>query len=456
MTVMGLGLHGGAVGTVRWLHEQGAQVTVTDWKSEEELAFSVRALQGLNNVRFVLGRHEEKDFIETDMVVRNPAVRRDSPLLAAAHAAGVPVEMDSSLFWQACPSRDIIGVTGSKGKTTCSRAISTMLRRLGQHVVEVGTDGVSPLAELAQVTSGTTVVFELSSWRLEALAERHISPRTAVVTAFFPDHLNTYASLSTYEATKQTIIRWQRAEDVAVLNFDDEHVQLWRTMVHSTPWWFSLTAAPALGIGVTGGRLVVRDGKKRVVIAPASVLPLKHAHERRNVLPAILLAYLRGVSAGEIGKALLALKPLPHRLEEIGTVASVTYINDSASTVPQATVAALASHAGRTVVLIAGGQDKSLNYAELAAAINVAKVRILILLPGTATDKMRTALSNQVSAPPISDARDMPDAVQRAQSAARAGDVVLLSPGAASFGLFQHEFDRGDQFRAAVQELAVR
>jgi len=165
-------------------------------------------------------------------------------------------------------------------------------------VVEVGTDGISPLAELKRITPQSTIVFELSSWRLEALAERRISPRTAVVTSFFPDHLNTYASLSEYKAAKQAIIRWQSDGDVAVLNFDDARVRAWRMMVHDRPWWFSLNGPHGRGIGVIGGQLVVRDGKKRVVIAPESALPLPHAHERRNVLPAVMLAYLRGGSMG--------------------------------------------------------------------------------------------------------------------------------------------------------------
>lgn len=470
VTVMGLGLQGGAVGTVRWLHEQGARVTVTDVKSEQELWPAVQSLRDLSGVRWALGRHDEADFRQTDLVVRNPAVRRESPLLAAARAERVPVEMDSSLFWHACPSRDIIGVTGSKGKTSCSRAVTAVLQALGKRVVEVGTDGISPLSELHRIDAATTVVFELSSWRLEALDERGISPAVAVVTSLFPDHMNTYDSFADYENAKRAIVRHQTAQDLALLNFDDERLRVWERDICGRLYWFSMgerfpPPSPQVrrgqgevsgGIFTEQGNIIVRGGGFRLPLFQLAEIPFDFDHERRNVLPAILLAHLRGAQPAEIARAVRGLEPLPHRLEKVGEVDEVTYINDSASTVPEATLAALRAYEARTFVLIAGGSDKGLDYAPLAAALAAAHVRALVLLPGAASDKLAAALAQtDFGARSVSWASSMMEAVQRAAAAAQLGDVVLLSPGAASFGLFKHEFDRGDQFRAAVRTLAA-
>jgi UDP-N-acetylmuramoylalanine--D-glutamate ligase len=219
---MGLGIHGGGLGVARFLVRQGADVTVTDLRTAEQLAGPLAQLAGLP-VRYVLGEHREADFVDTDLVVRNPAVPRESPLLAAARAAGVPVEMEMSLFFRLCPA-PIIGITGTKGKTTTTSLCADVLAAWWPETVVAGNMGVSALEQLPTIGPATPVVIELSSWQLEGLAEYGLSPQIAIVTNLSPDHLNRYGTMEDYAEAKRGIVRGQGAADIAILNRDDARV----------------------------------------------------------------------------------------------------------------------------------------------------------------------------------------------------------------------------------------
>lgn len=455
VTVMGLGLHGGALGNIQWLVEQGAKVVVTDLKSAEELQSTVKELEGLAGVELVLGEHRDKDFTDTDMVLRNPAAPRTSKYLKLAQEAGVPIEMDSSLFFDFCPSKNIIGVTGSKGKTTTAVFMAELLKAQYPQTVAVGVDGISPLGELKNVQPDLPVVFELSSWRLEALDERKTSPPIAVVTSLYRDHLNTYRSFEEYIETKRVIVKYQTSSDRALLNADDERLRGWAPTISSKLFWYSSgDTLPGDGIFVKGGMVRVRQDGNEQELAEWDAMAIVGEHAKRNVLPGLLIAHWQGVSPAQLAVELKRLQPLPHRLETVGEVGGVTYINDSAATMPDATIAALNALKEKTLVHIIGGSDKELWFEELAAAEKAARLRALIWLPGTATARMQQAF-RAAGAPDTTwpEATNMSDAVRQAVRLAQAGDVVLLSPGATSFGLFQHEFDRGNQFRAAVLSL---
>ncbi len=446
ITVMGLGLHGGAVGNVKWLVGQGASVVVTDLKTKEELGTSVDALSGVENVELVLGEHREEDFRNADIVLRNPAVSRDAEFLNIAREAGAFVEMDSSMFFEHSLSSHIIGITGSKGKTTTTHALSVLI----PDSVKVGTEGTSVLEALNEIQEDTPVVFELSSWRLEALAEKEMSPRIAVVTSIYREHLNTYDSFEEYIDMKKTVIRFQSENDVALLNYDDEHLREWASEVRGKLYWYSMKelAGGSEGVFVRDGNIVVRAEQREVVICSVSDMQMKSEHEIRNTLPAVLLAWLAGTSKSEITKKLNGLQGLPHRLEFLEEVNGVQYVNDSASTMPDATIAALKSFKGKDIVLILGGNDKELVFENLARQVSGSKVKEIIYLPGNATKKMQDVIGKGKKV------LNMKNAVELAKAIAKNGDVVLLSPGATSFHTFKHEFDRGDAFVREVKNIS--
>lgn len=455
ITVAGLGQHGGALGNIKWLHEQGAKLTVTDLKSTAELEPALTALKDLTDITWVLGEHREADFVNAQMILRNPAMPRDSKYLAAARHAGVPIEMDSSLFLKYSPTKNVVGITGSKGKTTTGNAIAQLLSLVYANIALVGTEGTSPLAQLSTLHHQDLAVFELSSWRLEAMEEHEISPSIAVVTSIYEDHLNTYDSFDHYVETKKAIVRFQGVDDLALLNYDDPQVRQWSLKRQGRVAWFSLSPdIPGDGICVEHGMVTIIRGRDYIPLFPVTAIPVAHEHLRRNILPAIYLAFNCGARVDSIQFHLKHLTTLRHRLEHIRDFNDVSYINDSAATIPEATIAALKALKNKSLVLILGGGDKRLRFTELADETARANIRGYIFLPGTATNRIFTAIEAAHRAkPPMHLAESMDEAVQQAAELAQPGDIVLLSPGATSFDLFKHEFDRGDKFKDAVMKL---
>lgn len=450
ITVMGLGEHGGGIGNIRWLLQQGARLVVTDLKKESELEKSVKKItDGNEEIELVLGEHREKDFTKTDLVIKNPAVPRTSRYLELARSSGVQIATDSSLFFQWFDRSKIIGVTGTKGKSTTTAAIATIL-----DLTMTGIEGTAPLPALGKLKKNDEVVFELSSWRLEPLADLQLSPGTAVVTSIFRDHLNTYNSWEEYVETKKIIIQYQKPEDWALVNMDDPILRTWEKDIAGMVISYSLGDYGREGIFIMDKAIVIRQRGKETDILSVNDLPVEHDHERRNLLPAIWLGWHRGMASAEIKQAMSKFHPLPHRLESLGAVNGVEYINDSAATMPDATIAALSALRNKSIVHILGGNDKELDFKEWAEAEAGAQVKRLIWLPGNASAKMeaayRDAGGNQVCIP----AADMTRAVALAARVAVAGEVVLLSPGATSFGSFKNEFDRGSRFKKAVRDLS--
>src|SRR5437763_363406 len=218
--IMGLGLNGSGIASARYTAQRGAIVRVTDMRSAEVLAPSIQALEGLP-IEYVLGEHRNEDFLWAEMVIRVPGVRRNSPYLQLARKHGAQIELEIALFFQECPGR-IIGVTGTRGKTTITALIYEILRASGAPTIIGGNvAGVETLSLLPQITPETWVVLELSSWQLEGLAPHAISPPVAVMTNVYPDHLDSYDIMEQYAEAKAAIFRYQPATDLAIFNYDN-------------------------------------------------------------------------------------------------------------------------------------------------------------------------------------------------------------------------------------------
>ena len=453
-TLMGLGTRGGGVGVARYLVGVGAAVTVTDTKPADALAEAMTELEGLP-IRYVLGEHRAEDFTPAgaDLIVRNPGVPRRAPLLELARRHGLPVEMEMTLFFRACPA-PIIGVTGTKGKTTLATLCAEMLRAWDERTVLAGNMGVSALDQLPRIEADTPVVLELSSWQLEGLIEHGLAPRIAVLTLIAEDHLNAYDGFADYAATKRGITRYQRPGDFLVVNADD--AEAWRaatgTRARAVP--FGLIDRGSDGAWLAGDRLVWRseDGGETTFDLPVTPA-LAGAHSAANALAALAAALLRGADPDSAQEGLRRYSGVRDRMEPVAEIGDVAFINDTTATAPVAAVAALHSLAGRRVHLLAGGADKRLDLAPLAAAA-AANARAVYLLDGTATPAL-AALLREAGVEPSGPFGSMEEAVRAAAAAAIPGDVVLLSPGCASFGLFRDEFERGERFRQTVRTLAA-
>jgi UDP-N-acetylmuramoylalanine--D-glutamate ligase len=451
VTVMGLGTRAGGLGVARFFAEQGAIVTVTDGKSEAELADSLAELRGYP-VEFALGGHQDRHFTPegADLVVRNPAVRRWSPYLAMARESGVPVEMEISIFLQASPA-PVIGITGTKGKTSTSTLTAAILRAWRPNTVLAGNMGVSAVAYLAQVDPETPVVLEISNWQLEAMDERRVGPKIAVLTNIHEDHLDTYDGFDDYADTKRSIARHLAPEDTLVVNRDN--AEAWRAAEATDARVVSFGSLRSGGEGFWIEERTVcwetRESCGGIELPHRFVYQGKH--QQLNAAAAIAAALARGANADAIRAGLAAFDGVKDRGELVAEIDGVLYVNDTSATAPAAAIAALDAFPGRKIHVIAGGFDKQLDLGPLGAAL-ASRATSILLLDGTATPRLMESIAVNGGSW-LGPFESMHAAVEVGAETAGPGDVVLLSPGCASFGLFRDEFDRGEKFRVAVASL---
>jgi UDP-N-acetylmuramoylalanine--D-glutamate ligase len=430
ITIMGLGLQGQGLWAAKVAAQHGAKVTVTDLRPAKELAPSLKKLEGLP-IRYVLGKHRKEDFVNNDLIIRNPAVPEDSKFLKIARAEKIRIEMEIGLFFLLAPvlRKNLVGITGTRGKTTTTLLIGEIFKKAGIDSVVGGNIPEKPaLALLSKIKPKTTIVLELSSWQLEGLAHHKISPHIAVVTNIYRDHMNRYQTMADYVAAKKLISTFQRPADYLVLNYENEKTkQLAQTAQGKVRYFSSSRLPPSL----------------------IAAVKLKGKHNLENVAAASAVARILKIGPKTIKKALQDFKGLPSRLEFVRKVDNISYYNDTCSTIPEATMAALGAF-DRPVVLIAGGADKRLKFARLGQKIKNSTVKSVVLLRGDATNKLEKVLDKKIIAGRFDDLRK---ATFKAKEIARPGDIVLLSPACTSFSMFKNEFDRGDQFRKIVKSL---
>ncbi|HOW60461.1 MAG TPA: UDP-N-acetylmuramoyl-L-alanine--D-glutamate ligase [Candidatus Moranbacteria bacterium] len=453
ITVMGIGLHGGSVGMIKFLSDHGAKVIATDIKTKEHLESSLEKLKGVKNVHFILGHHRNEDFTKVDMVIKNPAVPWNEKHIKIALENNIPVEMDSGLFFKLCKNK-IIGVTGSKGKTTTSKIIYDILKSAGKNPIKVGIGQISVMDRLEKLEKDSIPVFELSSWRLSALGREKVSPHIAVITNIFIDHLNYYKTMEKYIEDKQYIFSNQNTKDWLIINGDDQ--QIHEMVKENKSQIISFSYSPikySPSVFIEDNIIFLNDGVDIKRIISTEKINILGKHNLSNVMAAIGAVYAYGISVPEIKKALPKLKGTEHRLEFVLESNGIKYYNDTAATIPDAAILALESFS-QPVILIAGGTDKNLDFKKFAKKI-IEKTKYLVLLKGNATEKIINEI-NDISEKGLVDlfevVNSMEEAVSIARKKAQKNDIVLLSPGAASFGLFANEFDRGDKFKEAVKK----
>jgi UDP-N-acetylmuramoylalanine--D-glutamate ligase len=449
--VMGLGLQGSGMAAARYAAQQGAIVRVTDMKSPDVLAPSVRALAGLP-IEFVLGQHREEDFIWADIVIRNPGVSRSSPYLLLAQTHGARIEMEIALFFLACPGK-IIGITGTRGKTTTSTLMYEIVRAQGGPVVLGGNvAGVETLSLLPQITAETLVVLELSSWQLEGLAPHAISPAVAVMTNIYPDHLNTYHDIEEYAEAKANIFRFQSSEGLAIFNYDNPRTRRFGEEAPGRVWFTSIES------GGSFARTSLDASGAPTRIDPFLFIdtPLVGRHNLENILLATTTACLLGVSDEVIARTVRQFRGVVHRLQEVRVCNGVHFVNDTTSTTPVAGRVGIEAFDGN-IVLVAGGNTKHLPLERWPETI-VRCCRDVVLLAGSGTDELVPALEEEAqrlgtSNPVRGVFARFKEAMDAAVALTQPGDTLLFSPGFTSFGMFLNEFERGDQFIVYVQAL---
>ena len=447
ITVMGLGLNGGGLASVRYFAARGADVTATDLRNREILQPSIDCLKDLP-VRYVLGEHRMEDFEQADLVIKNPAVPPTSPYLKAAYR----VETDLSVFLAAC-SNPILAVTGSKGKSTVVSALHAILKESYPGVRLGGNITVSPLTFLDELNPGDPVILELSSWQLGDLKGRDLlHPEISIITNIMNDHQNMYASFSDYVEDKKVIYRGQEENQYAIFQ-QDSYGREFASEFRGKALFYAMEKSESVSIWQEGKQGYLIDpsssGEQPLSLLPESLL-VPGRYFRQNCLIAAAAARLFGIPRDKIGTALSRFSGVPHRMELVRTWHGIRFYNDTTATIPEALAAGVES-LDIPVRLIAGGNDKELDYDCALKALE--KTTALYLLEGSATDKI-TSLLKAEGIPYNGPYPSLKEAFRTASEEAKEGDAVLLSPGATSFGMFVNEFDRGNQFRKLAEDLS--
>ena len=449
--VMGLGSFGGGLGVVKFLASRGACVTVTDARPAEKLAESLAELQSVPSVEFKLDGHDVEDFRCADLVVVNPAIQRDHPCLDIARLAGVPLTSEMNLFWQ-WNRAPIVAVTGSNGKSTTTALTHSILSRTGRRCWLGGNIGVSLLPHVEEIGEHDVVVLELSSFQLADLDRLQVSPAVSVITNFSPNHLNWHGTLDHYRWSKQTMLRWQNASNVAVLNGDDADVAAWP--VNGERLTFGLHDAGGDGVFAEAGDARVRLGGRNELLPLSRWLKLPGRHNLANALAATCAAMRFGADADSVRRGLGNYTPLPHRLQFVGEVDGRTFYNDSLATTPESAEVALEAFQS-PIVLLAGGYDKKIDLSHMASAI-ARRAKAVALMGQTAARLRELIASDPATGCYVSDElSSFRDACEWAVAHSKPGDVILLSPGCASYDWFRNFADRGAQFAEFVKSLVV-
>lgn len=433
VTLMGLGLLGRGIGDASFIAKNSKELIITDLKTENDLKQSINKLKKFKNIKFTLGNHSLDDFRDRDMIIKGAGVPFDSPFIKEAKKNSIPVYMSTALFakfWKEGFNGKVIGVTGTRGKTTTTNLIYHILKQNGFDCILGGNiQGLSTLKLLDQKhKKGGVAVLELDSWQLQGFGDLKVSPDVSVFTNLYRDHMNYYKNnILRYFDDKAQIFINQNSQNILVCgeNIYKNIIKRYKSKLKQK---------------------VIKTSSKKI---PHSI---KHnllgKHNLENLSCAIAVVKEFGIGEEKINISLKNFINASGRLELVKKFKGVEIYNDTTSTTPEASLSALRSFENKRgkIILICGGSDKSLN---MDTFVNYAKkvCKEIILLKGTGTDKIRPKLKNKL----VFD--KLEDALRLALITSKKGDVILFSPAFASFGMFKNEYDRGDEFNRLLNKL---
>lgn len=440
--VVGLGKTGEAV--CQFLLSKGAQVKVSERKTEEELGekFSFWSKRG---VMVETGKHEQRSFQEADLIIPSPGVA-PLPELKAAQEKGVKIISEIELAYKFLKGR-IVGITGSNGKSTTASLAHKILLEGGVPSYLGGNIGTPLISFVEQSKNDDIYVTEISSFQLHYI--EHFRAAVSVFLNISPDHLDWHPSFSDYYGAKKKLIRNQTENERTILNQDDSLVWNLHTEAKASVYAFSRKSKVRPGCFLQGDWIVVVN-KTEDKLMKTSEIALFGLHNQENVMAAALVAHLFSLPLAKIRESIQRFQGLEHRLEKVTTIKGVDFYNDSKATNVDAALKSIQSF-DQKIILIAGGRDKGGDFEKLKKPVEE-RVKKIILL-GEAKERLKEALKNTVS---MEEASSMEEAVRRGFLEASTGDIVLLAPACTSFDMFQNFEERGRIFKHAVFELKRR
>jgi UDP-N-acetylmuramoylalanine--D-glutamate ligase len=438
--VVGLGKSGFAAAL--FLRRRGAQVTVSEQRSEQALSEEIPSLLEAG-IAVEAGGHGLLTFRRQDLIVVSPGVPLSTPELVQVRALGLPVIGELELAARFLQG-EVLAITGSNGKTTTTTLCGEIFKASGLKTLVAGNIGLPVIEVVDQSTAGTWSVLEVSSFQLETADSFH--PRIAMILNITPDHLDRHGSFENYVSMKERIFARQTGEDYLILNADDHAAQQAAARARSQVLWFSRSKVVRRGAFVLNGVVMFRASEEgsSIPVLPLAEIPLKGEHNIENVLAAVCAACVANIPAEVIARTVASFQAVEHRLEFVTNIHGVEYYNDSKATNVDATAKAIASFPGN-IHLILGGKDKNSDYTQLNALLE-ARVKAVYTI-GAAAEKIEGQIAGVTR---VIRTETLEAAVDQAAAQAVAGDVVLLAPACSSYDQFENYEQRGKVFKQAV------
>ena len=395
-----------------------------------------------------LGKNYLSNLLSFDVAFRTPGVRYHLPEIQRAMKHGVAISSPMQLFFEECPTKNIIGVTGTKGKGTTSTLIYQILKAAGEKVFLAGNIGLPAIELLPKLDRNSWIVLELSSFQLIDMTQ---SPHIAVALMVTSEHLDWHKDTKEYANAKANIVRHQSSNDIAVLAEDYPRSRSYARRTRARIFMFSRRRPVKKGTYVRDGAFWFSDGKRCEKVCPTDALRIPGRHNWDNATAAITVGKVLKIPNRTIARAISRFKGLEHRLEFVRSVNGVRYYNDSYSTTPETAEVAIEAFAAPKI-LILGGSHKGSDFRKLGRAISQSQSIKAIIGIGAEWPRIKSEVKSR-KLKVVEGCKNMREVVQAAHRVAAPGDVVLLSPACASFGMFKNYTDRGKQFKRIVRNL---
>ena len=426
---------------------------VADKKQREQLDQETKGLlESDNKLELFFGERYDECITKYDIIMKSPGIPPHAPELIEAVRGGKKISSNTALFFEICRGT-IIGVTGTKGKSTTTSLIHTVLMRGGYDVRLAGNFGTPLLSALEGSDEKTIFTAELSSYQLMDLCR---SPHIAVLLNVVQEHLDYHDTFENYVFAKENITRYQSKNDYIIYNPMYPIPLNVATNSKAQKISYGKKVTGRICCFVENDHIVFFSNNTEEQVIPVSHVPVKGSFNLQNVMPAILTGKLFKMNNRTIADAIREYKPLEHRLEFASTINNVLFYNDSLSTVPEATIAAITAFPDNRIILIVGGFDRAQDFRLLAKTVLENRVKAVILFPSTGEKiwKEIVACANRKDkVPEHVFVENMHDATNRAYAFAARNDIILLSPGSASFDYFNNYAERGAAFKTEIKRL---
>jgi len=440
--VVGLAVSG--VPTVETLFKLGAIIDINDLKTKDQLKETIDQIHSMVN-ELILGKHPD-NMKQYDLLVLSPGVPTNLPFIKKAREFGIEVVGELELAYR-LSSGDYIAITGTNGKTTTTALVGEIFKLSGKPTEVVGNIGIPAISKALESSSDTQFVTEISSFQLESVSE--FRPKVAAILNITPDHLNRHKTMENYIDAKLTVSSNQTEDDYLILNYDNEMTRKLGENKKAKVIFFSRKIEKPGFICVSDKWIVINSGEYQVRICPVEEIFIHGSHNLENALAATGLAYYSGIAPEIIRKGLQEFKGVEHRFELVDEFMGIRFYNDSKGTNPDASIKAIESITGPTI-LIAGGMDKGSEFESFVEAFED-KVKSLVLIGETADKIKNTAFKLGFKNVTITDV--MENAVKIAYDQAQEGYNILLSPACASWDMYPSYEIRGQHFKTCVNSL---